>query len=183
MADFLQVFSVMGFPAAYYGLAITTVLFHLAFTLSYIKTAMSWALHFAGVADPGEPNSSSSTDFHDTNSASVRPSISADTIRKNLPVVTFGKFADRFCEPMGDDIMCAVCLSSFEEKEQIRELCNCHHIFHRNCLDKWLDHRQTTCPLCRSSLMPERILDTEVNKSWIVDRIAYIFDEDIPISS
>jgi RING-H2 zinc finger protein RHA1 len=79
--------------------------------------------------------------------------------------------------------MCAVCLNSFEEEEHIRELCNCHHIFHRNCLDKWLDHRQTTCPLCRSFLMPERILDTEVSKSWVVDRIAYIFGEDLAISS
>lgn len=173
----------MGFPAGFYGLAIPTLLFHLAFTLSYIKAAMNWALQFSGLADARELDGSSWPDFPDINSSSVEPSISPDTIRKNLPIVTFGKFVERFCESIGDDIKCAVCLNSFQEEEHIRELCNCHHLFHRNCLDKWIDHRQTTCPLCRSSLMPGRILDAEVRKSWIVDRISYIFGEDIAIFS
>ena len=103
--------------------------------------------------------------------------------RDNLPVVTFGNPAERLFESIGGDLMCVVCLKSFEEEEHIRELCNCHHMFHRNCLDKWLDHRQMTCPLCRSFIMPERILDTEVSKSWVVDRITYIFGEDLAISS
>lgn len=172
----------MGFPAGYYGLAVPTLLFHLAFTLYYIQTVICWALHFVGLAKSGEPDSYFSQDFSDMNSPPV-PSISADTIRDSLPVVAFGKFPEKFCASMRDDLVCSVCLSSFEEEEQIRELCNCCHIFHRICLDKWLDHRQTTCPLCRSSLMPDRILDTEVSKSGVVDQIAYIFSEDLAILS
>ena len=154
MADFLQVFFVMGFSVGCYGLGIARLLFHLAFMFFYIKTAICWALHFLRLADFEEHDSDSSDwqDLRNINSSSV-PSVSADTIRDNLPAVTFGQFLRRFSEPTGDNDMCSACLSSFEAEEQIRELCNCCHIFHRNCLDKWLDHHQTTCPLCRSSLI------------------------------
>lgn len=172
----------MGFLASYYGLVLSRLRFHPALALSYIKITMRWVFHFVGLYDSGELDSSSWQDFPDMNFSPV-PSISADTIRKNLPVIPFGKFAETFCEAMGNDIVCAVCLNSFEEEEHIRELCNCHHVFHRNCLDKWLDHRQTTCPLCRSFLMPERIPDSQFSKSWVVDRIAYIFSDDLVISS
>merc|ERR1711915_321866 len=135
-----------------------------------------------GVADSGEAYISSRQHFPDMNSSSVH-SASADMIRDNLPLVTFGMFAERFCQPMGDVPVCTVCLSSFEEEDEVRELRNCHHIFHRNCLDKWVDHSQTTCPVCRSSLMPKAIPVTELNNSWVLDWIIYIFAEDLSISS
>ncbi|KAH9317451.1 hypothetical protein KI387_019220, partial [Taxus chinensis] len=78
----------------------------------------------------------------------------SDIIRKNLPVSTFRKFAQRSGQTE-DDITCAVCLSSFGEEDRIRELCNCCHIFHSDCLDKWIDHSQQTCPLCRCPLLPQ----------------------------
>ncbi|KAF8377259.1 hypothetical protein HHK36_030634 [Tetracentron sinense] len=53
-------------------------------------------------------------------------------------------------------IECAVCLSEFQEGEKIREL-KCNHIFHKDCLDKWLQHDSATCPLCRSPVLPEKI--------------------------
>lgn len=172
----------MGFLAWYYSLAILRLLFRLAFTLSYIKTIIyCWVLHFVGLYDFGESNSFFWQNVFYINSSSVS-SISADTIRDHLPVITFRKFAEKFYESMGDDPVCMVCLSSLEEEDEVRELSNCHHTFHKNCLDKWLDHRQTTCPVCRSSLMPKRIPETEMNNSWVVDRIAYIFAEDLAIS-
>ncbi|KAF8377257.1 hypothetical protein HHK36_030632 [Tetracentron sinense] len=53
-------------------------------------------------------------------------------------------------------IECAVCLSKFREGEKMREL-KCNHVFHKDCLDKWLQHDSATCPLCRSSVLPEKI--------------------------
>lgn len=174
----------MGFPACCCGLAIPTLLFHIACTLCYIKIVICRVLHFVGIVDCGEPDSSSWQDFPDVNSSSV-PSFSADTIRDSLPLATFGMFAEILCESVGNDIVCTFCLSSFDEEDEVRELYNCRHIFHRNCLDKWLDQRQTTCPLCRSSLIPTTILETELNlnnNSWVVDQIAYIFGEDLVIT-
>ncbi|CAM6093708.1 unnamed protein product [Calypogeia fissa] len=54
----------------------------------------------------------------------------------------------------GKDISeCAVCLSEFEDDENLRLLPKCGHIFHPDCIDMWF-HSHSTCPLCRSSLVP-----------------------------
>ncbi|KAA8546867.1 hypothetical protein F0562_003296 [Nyssa sinensis] len=52
---------------------------------------------------------------------------------------------------------CVVCLSIFEEGDEIRKL-KCEHTFHRDCLDTWLQQDQATCPLCRKTVLPEKIL-------------------------
>nr|XP_043617545.1 RING-H2 finger protein ATL52-like [Erigeron canadensis] len=47
-----------------------------------------------------------------------------------------------------DEPMCAVCLSDFEEGEELRTLPDCMHSFHVPCIDMWLySHRN--CPVCR----------------------------------
>ncbi|KAI3734863.1 hypothetical protein L6452_14343 [Arctium lappa] len=47
-----------------------------------------------------------------------------------------------------DEPMCAVCLSEFEEGEELRTLPDCMHSFHVPCIDMWLySHRN--CPICR----------------------------------
>ncbi|PSS35201.1 RING-H2 finger protein [Actinidia chinensis var. chinensis] len=46
---------------------------------------------------------------------------------------------------------CAVCLSEFSEKDQLRLLPTCSHAFHINCIDTWL-LSNSTCPLCRATL-------------------------------
>lgn len=52
---------------------------------------------------------------------------------------------------------CAVCLSAFEDGEEIRKL-KCKHIFHKDCLDTWLQQDSATCPLCRNKVLPEEIV-------------------------
>jgi len=56
---------------------------------------------------------------------------------------------------------CSICLSDFENGDKGRKIVSCSHIFHENCLDKWLMHGkgQATCPLCRSVIIPENIMD------------------------
>lgn len=46
---------------------------------------------------------------------------------------------------------CAICLSPFEPKDQLRHLPLCCHAFHADCIELWLVSNQT-CPLCRSPL-------------------------------
>ncbi|KAH9316226.1 hypothetical protein KI387_024853 [Taxus chinensis] len=48
---------------------------------------------------------------------------------------------------------CAVCLAEFEEEMMVRVLPVCGHAFHLDCIDMWLSSH-TTCPMCRSSLLP-----------------------------
>ncbi|KAH7841241.1 hypothetical protein Vadar_027494 [Vaccinium darrowii] len=49
---------------------------------------------------------------------------------------------------------CSVCWDCIEGNHKIRELSWCSHVFHKECLDRWVDEGQHTCPLCRSMLLP-----------------------------
>jgi hypothetical protein len=49
---------------------------------------------------------------------------------------------------------CAVCLSEFEEEDDLRLLPGCKHVFHQDCIDVWFQSH-STCPLCRASLVPK----------------------------
>nr|GEV39275.1 RING-H2 finger protein ATL52-like [Tanacetum cinerariifolium] len=44
---------------------------------------------------------------------------------------------------------CSVCLSAFEEGEEVRKLPLCDHCFHASCIDMWL-YSHIHCPLCRT---------------------------------
>ncbi|XP_068636000.1 RING-H2 finger protein ATL29-like [Aristolochia californica] len=48
---------------------------------------------------------------------------------------------------------CAVCLGEFSQGDTLRLITGCYHIFHRDCIDLWLD-QHTTCPVCRLQLDP-----------------------------
>lgn len=46
---------------------------------------------------------------------------------------------------------CSVCLNEFREKEKLRIIPNCSHVFHIDCIDVWLQNN-ANCPLCRTSI-------------------------------
>lgn len=48
---------------------------------------------------------------------------------------------------------CCVCLGEFEIKEELLQVPSCKHVFHVECIHYWL-HSNTTCPLCRCSIVP-----------------------------
>ncbi|CAN4122207.1 unnamed protein product [Withania somnifera] len=56
---------------------------------------------------------------------------------------------------------CAICLCDFEKGDKGRKVESCNHIFHENCLDKWLMHGkgQATCPLRWNVIIPEKMVD------------------------
>ncbi|CAO2191887.1 unnamed protein product [Urochloa humidicola] len=57
----------------------------------------------------------------------------------------------RFGRRRGAD--CRVCLARFEPESVVNRL-PCGHLFHRACLETWLDYDHATCPLCRLRLLP-----------------------------
>ncbi|VVB03706.1 unnamed protein product [Arabis nemorensis] len=46
---------------------------------------------------------------------------------------------------------CIVCLSTLKAGEEVRKL-GCRHVFHKQCLEGWIQHLNFNCPLCRSPL-------------------------------
>lgn len=60
-----------------------------------------------------------------------------------------------------DNQECPVCLSVFEEEEEVRQLPLCKHSFHASCIDMWLSSH-LDCPLCRT---PVELLDSSEKPS------------------
>ncbi|XP_006345510.1 E3 ubiquitin-protein ligase At1g63170-like [Solanum tuberosum] len=50
-----------------------------------------------------------------------------------------------------EDAECCICLCSYEDGIELREL-PCHHHFHAACIDKWL-YINATCPLCKFNIL------------------------------
>lgn len=49
------------------------------------------------------------------------------------------------------DLECAICLNELQDRETVRLLPICNHLFHIDCIDAWL-YSHATCPVCRSNL-------------------------------
>lgn len=56
---------------------------------------------------------------------------------------------------------CVICVDSFEENVEIRQIPTCKHVFHANCLENWFKSKMRDedyqCPLDKSELSLERI--------------------------
>ncbi|MQM14320.1 hypothetical protein Taro_047250 [Colocasia esculenta] len=67
-----------------------------------------------------------------------------------LPVFLYKAIIGSYKDPFD----CAVCLCEFGADDKLRLLPRCSHAFHLECIDTWL-LSHSTCPLCRSSLLPD----------------------------
>ncbi|KAG8477443.1 hypothetical protein CXB51_030870 [Gossypium anomalum] len=76
---------------------------------------------------------------------------------------------------------CAVCLYEFEGGEEIRWLRNCRHVFHRACLDRWMDHDQKTCPLCRTPFVPDELQDEFNQRLWAASGVGGLHSEYVSV--
>ncbi|KAK7308992.1 hypothetical protein RJT34_05379 [Clitoria ternatea] len=58
-----------------------------------------------------------------------------------------------------EDAECCICLSSYDDGVELREL-PCGHHFHCTCVDKWL-YINATCPLCKYNILKSGNLSQE----------------------
>ncbi|GFQ05959.1 probable E3 ubiquitin-protein ligase xerico [Phtheirospermum japonicum] len=78
--------------------------------------------------------------------------------RSRTPAIRYDSFVACGCQ---EDQECSICLSEFEPKAEINRL-SCGHVFHKSCLEKWLNYWNTTCPLCRNYMMPQEGREEDV---------------------
>ncbi|KAH6779976.1 hypothetical protein C2S52_011213 [Perilla frutescens var. hirtella] len=52
--------------------------------------------------------------------------------------------------PNGDS--CPICLGGYKASERLRLIRKCQHCFHADCLEPWLQ-RKNTCPICRTDVI------------------------------
>ncbi|KAJ4981164.1 hypothetical protein NE237_032001 [Protea cynaroides] len=182
----------MGFPCVG-RIEVPKFLKNLVNLLTHIRIILMLALFHLGILDPSDQLYSweDHNDYVFTEDLQAPPQCSAskkissgilESIKRSLPVTEFGSFLERAESWEDDKSVCAVCLSCMERRHEIRELPNCSHLFHMECLDRWVDQGQMTCPLCRSKLLPTQVEETRDGRnSWLVERISYLFGEDLLI--
>ncbi|AQK45403.1 E3 ubiquitin-protein ligase RHA1B [Zea mays] len=142
----------MGFPAGYSELVLPKQLLHLLLLLGYVRRFLLWAFDAVGLGDLldlGDDHQAPQPQPQHRR-AEFRAAMPAMVIEEALPVARFDELEARVV--VGGD--CAVCLGGIGGGDEVRRLGNCRHAFHRACLDRWMEHDQRTCPLCRAPLIP-----------------------------
>ncbi|KAL2246018.1 UNVERIFIED_CONTAM: putative E3 ubiquitin-protein ligase XERICO [Sesamum indicum] len=130
------------------------ILANTAISISIVKEIVRSILHVIGI------HIASWDEF------SVEPSDSADQCCRSPSESYMDEFRSRTPAIQYDSVFmcgcpkqeCSICLTEFEPKAEINHL-SCGHVFHKLCLEKWLNYWNTTCPLCRNSMMPQEVED------------------------
>ncbi|KAK8944420.1 E3 ubiquitin-protein ligase RHA1B [Platanthera zijinensis] len=184
----------MGFPVGYSELLLPKLLLQLLFFLAFLRRLIASAFDAVGLGDLLDsdapwPDPPPHNPHHGPTTASHRPpefrSLSAMLIQEILPVIRFEELVAEEEKigrrPLADG--CAVCLYEIEPGEEVRRLSNCRHVFHRRCLDRWMEHDQRICPLCRTSLVPEEMQEAFNLRMWNVAGVSDFDAADFPSSS
>ena len=61
------------------------------------------------------------------------------------------KFTEKLFEKNKEEYECSICLEKLKLNEDITKL-KCNHIFHYNCIEQLLEHKDDKCPNCRADL-------------------------------
>ncbi|KAK4283454.1 hypothetical protein QN277_000402 [Acacia crassicarpa] len=134
----------------YYGLAVvgTAAIILAVYNLIIFKRC-------GGRRSQSSPSSSSSSSSQFSNRATetaMAATRSCD-IRLNrnstLSSYKYKKESEQDCDC---DSVCPVCLSGFEEGEEVTKLPRCKHRFHALCIDMWL-YSHFDCPICRTPVL------------------------------
>ncbi|XP_071730714.1 brassinosteroid-responsive RING protein 1-like [Rutidosis leptorrhynchoides] len=159
----------MGFPLGYADLSLPTLIIHILTLLNFIRRLISTILHFIGIEYLNDIESPPDPTQPDPLTDNMQ-SFSAVLLRELLPVLKFSELVD-------PPESCVVCLYDFEAGDEIRGLTNCSHVFHRCCIDRWMDHDRKTCPLCRTPFIPEDLQHSINERLWADSGIAEYYDD------
>ncbi|XP_044494077.1 probable E3 ubiquitin-protein ligase XERICO [Mangifera indica] len=150
-------------PAPSEGM-LCVILVNTALSISIVKGIVRSILQVVGIHLSESSPSSTSFDLPQPTSESydgrVSPPVNyVEEFRSQNPAIKF----DTLCLCKHPEHECSVCLTQFEPESEINRL-SCGHLFHKVCLEKWLDYWNVTCPLCRTPLIPE--LEEDASCFW-----------------
>ncbi|KAF8119023.1 hypothetical protein N665_0001s0079 [Sinapis alba] len=133
------------------------ILVNTALSISMFKGIVRSVLHLVGirlspssVAPAASPAASPEIPTSETFDFRIcQPESFLEEFRNKTPTLKFESLCR--CKKQADN-ECSVCLSNFEEDSDVNKL-KCGHLFHKTCLEKWIDYWNITCPLCRTPLV------------------------------
>uniref|UniRef100_A0A1D1Z3W3 Zinc/RING finger protein 3 n=1 Tax=Anthurium amnicola TaxID=1678845 RepID=A0A1D1Z3W3_9ARAE len=107
------------------------------------------------------------------------------SVLKSFPTKVYSKQRDRFSVASNSSKsgtiseVCSICLEELVDGETLREL-PCSHLYHTECVDKWLTTKSSQCPLCKQDATPPEIAEKREKKYahaiQIEDRLNNIYD-------
>ncbi|CAL9047452.1 probable E3 ubiquitin-protein ligase XERICO [Musa acuminata AAA Group] len=135
---------------------LTLVLVNTAITVAILKELLRSVLHLLRLRVPPSPPPP----------AEGGPESSiTDRFRSRSRPITFGSALGRRRAQADRLVDCRVCLARFEPESVVNRL-PCGHLFHRACLETWLDYHHATCPLCRTHVLEGE--DAAVSPSSVI---------------
>lgn len=91
------------------------------------------------------------------------------------------KYLENGCE---NECECSICL---EKNEISKSKISCGHIFHTNCIDKWIykkliSKKKISCPICRKTIIKINniIENEEERKKQFSQNFLYFFFNSLP---
>eukprot|EP00270_Netrium_digitus_P005637 TRINITY_DN1754_c0_g1_i2.p1 TRINITY_DN1754_c0_g1~~TRINITY_DN1754_c0_g1_i2.p1 ORF type:complete len:210 (+),score=16.41 TRINITY_DN1754_c0_g1_i2:224-853(+) len=148
--DFTMMFSLGGGQALIYAFVVSiAVLFTICSALR--------SMYIRYVEQDGQAAMTNPVEL----SAERNPALSRDGGLSQATIATFSTFK---YEEKGDagpveeghsTVTCVVCLEDYSFGDLLRQLPECRHYFHVDCIDEWFT-RHKTCPVCRQSLQAEK---------------------------
>ena len=126
----------------------TFLLYNTAVSIAILSDLFRAVMLFVGLPVPpaGDADEDQPTAGAASTSSSSSPTL-ADRFRSSFTPALFGRRRGAGAPD------CRVCLARFEPESVVNRL-PCGHLFHRACLETWLDYDHATCPLCRLRLLP-----------------------------
>ncbi|KDP43948.1 hypothetical protein JCGZ_05415 [Jatropha curcas] len=128
----------------------------MALTVLVLLTAFFFmgffSVYLRRLGRPTPPRRSQPNAFSDSQLSTVAVAVAVATSRKGLDAEII-KSLPVYAYYQGDtkyQTECPICLGEFEEKEMLKMIPYCKHVFHLECIDTWLK-MHVNCPVCRGT--------------------------------
>ncbi|PWA98591.1 Zinc finger, RING/FYVE/PHD-type [Artemisia annua] len=122
------------------------ILVNTAMSISIMKEVVRSILHVIGIHVASWEDLNNQTLTESVEHRGTPSETYMEEFRSRTPSVLY----DSLCRRTKQE--CSVCLVEFKPDAEINRL-SCGHVFHKNCVEKWLKYWNVTCPLCRNDMM------------------------------
>jgi hypothetical protein len=102
------------------------------------------------IASRNEENNNNNFQENNENNLSASENNDIEKIIETLPTSKLKKKKENY------SIQCIICMDDFKEGEEVSTL-PCFHVFHRECIKKWLVNTHT-CPICKFKVTMNSLL-------------------------
>ena len=79
-------------------------------------------------------------------------SMDCSLLNQRSPSIAYNEVKDKTVPGLIENCECSICMCEMEDTDKVRLLA-CKHAFHVKCIDPWILHCKSVCPLCRQNVL------------------------------